>query len=128
MATRKFQAQLREPMLHLQSAVIIDLHGEMNSTVDEAFNAAYDEADTQNPGTVILNFSDVDYINSTGIALIVGLLARARKGHRTLAVYGLSEHYMEIFNITRLADFMQIYPNEQSVMSEVASATHQSAQ
>ena len=61
------------------------------------------------PAAIVLNFQEVDYINSTGIALIVGLLAQARKSHRQLVVYGLSEHYQEIFRITRLSDFMQIY-------------------
>ena len=62
------------------------------------------------PQKVELNFSGVDYINSTGIALIVGLLARARAAHRPIAAVGLSEHYREIFTITRLSDFMEIRP------------------
>ncbi len=56
----------------------------------------------------MLNFAGVDYINSTGIALIVGLLAKARAAHTPLAATGLSEHYREIFTITRLSDFMEI--------------------
>jgi anti-anti-sigma factor len=66
---------------------------------------------------VLLNFSNVEYINSTGIALIVGVLAQARKAHLSLLTYGLSEHYREIFEITRLADFMHIYPDEASALS-----------
>ena len=56
--------------------------------------------------TVVLNFEDVEYINSTGIALIVGLLAQARAQRVQISACGLSEHYREIFEITRLADFM----------------------
>jgi anti-anti-sigma factor len=66
---------------------------------------------------ILLNFSDVDYINSTGIALIVGLLAQARKSHRKLVVYGLSDHYVQIFQITRLSDFMDIYQDELSALA-----------
>jgi anti-anti-sigma factor len=55
---------------------------------------------------VLLNFSGVEYINSTGIALIVGVLAQVRKAKRHLSTFGLSDHYTEIFQITRLADFM----------------------
>ena len=43
--------------------------------------------------TVVLDFADVDYINSTGIALIVGLLAKARRSTATVRAFGLSEHY-----------------------------------
>jgi anti-anti-sigma factor len=111
--------QLEAGVRHRQGIATIDLHGEINSFAEEALLAAYKEAEANNPEIVVLNFSDVDYINSTGIALIVGLLARARKAHRRLAVFGLSEHYVEIFNITRLADFMMVFPDEASLMAEM---------
>jgi len=107
-----FSAQVRA----LDGSAAIDLHGEINSTADTALLAAYSQAEAISPRKIILNFSDVSYINSTGIALIVGLLARARKSHCTLVVYGLSDHYVEIFQITRLADFMTIFPDEASAV------------
>ena len=118
MATRVFEATVRQEQPRV---MILDLHGEIDSFAEESLNAAYTQAEAENPGTILLNFSDVDYINSTGIALIVGLLARARKAHRTLLSCGLSDHYVEIFNITRLADFMKVYPDEASAMAGSAS-------
>ncbi len=99
-----------------QDAALLGLHGEINAFADTALNAAYAEADQYNPSTVVLDFSDVDYINSTGIALIVSLLGQARKRNRRLAVFGLSDHYVEIFQITRLSDFMSIYPDKLSAL------------
>lgn len=121
MPSRAFEAAIRGPVVHLKGAVIIDLHGEVNGTVEAQLNAAFDQAEAARPQTIVLNFTDVDYINSTGIALIVGLLSRARKAKRQLTVFGLSAHYMELFNITRLADFMHIYPDEESVVNSIAS-------
>jgi anti-anti-sigma factor len=65
---------------------------------------------------VVLNFVDAGYINSTGIALIVGLLARARMHSIPIRAYGLSPHYREIFEITRLADFLAIQNDEDSAV------------
>ncbi len=111
-AATNFSAQVRtEPGL-----ATIDLAGDINAFAEEALNHAYSEVEQFSPSTIVLNFSHVGYINSTGIALIVSLLARTRKAHRTLSVWGLSDHYLEIFQITRLADFMNIYPDEASVM------------
>jgi anti-anti-sigma factor len=56
----------------------------------------------------VLDFANVDYINSTGIALIVRLLAEARRDHREVIALGLSDHYREIFRITRLSDYLTI--------------------
>src|ERR671914_588961 len=109
---------------HLEASVrrepggaVLDLRGEINGFGQEALDAAYAEAEKGDPAAIILNFEEVDYINSTGIALIVGLLAKARASKRRLLVYGLSDHYVEIFEITRLSDFMGVFPDEQSAMS-----------
>ena len=113
MTPQSFSAQVRTE----NQRVVIDLHGEINAQADQALNQAYAEADEQNPEVIVLNFSGVDYINSTGIALIVGLLAQTRKTHRRLVVYGLSDHYVQIFQITRLSDFMDIFQDETSALA-----------
>jgi len=98
----------------------IDMAGDIDGFAEEAINAAYSDAEANDPQTVMLNFSKVHYINSTGIALIVGLLARARGKHINLVTYGLSDHYVEIFTITRLSDFMTIAPDEVSALAQIA--------
>ena len=96
---------------------IIDMHGELDGFAEDALNAAYSDAISKEPGGVLLN-----YINSTGIALIVGLLAQARKRHLRLLTSGLSDHYQEIFRITRLADFMSMVADEQAALVEIQAA------
>jgi anti-anti-sigma factor len=114
MTGNSFNAKIRnQPGL-----AVIDLTGEINAFAEEGLNAAYLQAEELDPGTVVINFKEVSYINSTGIALIVGLLAKARQAHRRMVVFGLSDHYVEIFQITRLADFMAIYPDEASALAE----------
>jgi len=57
---------------------VIDLAGDINRGAEEALEAAWAQAVAERPDAVVLNFEAAGYINSTGIALIVGLLARAR--------------------------------------------------
>ena len=113
MPAKSLEAQVR----HQPAVAIIDLHGEINAFAEDRLNAAYAEAESRAPDVILLNFSDVDYINSTGIALIVSLLARARKAKRRLLACGLSDHYVEIFQITRLVDFMNVFPDEKSALA-----------
>lgn len=113
MPARTLEANVR----HQRPRVaVVEMHGEINGFAEDVLNAAYAEAEREGPETILLNFADVDYINSTGIALIVSMLARARASHRRLLACGLSEHYVEIFNITRLADFMSVFPDEASAL------------
>ncbi len=113
MSKQPFRAEVQ----FQDKAALIALHGEINAFADSALSAAYAEAEKHNPATIVLDFNDVDYINSTGIALIVSLLGQARKSNRRLAVFGLSDHYVEIFQITRLVDFMSIYPDRLSALT-----------
>jgi anti-sigma B factor antagonist len=100
---------------------VIDLHGEIDIGAEGSLAAAYTEAASSDPKAVVLNFAGVDYINSTGIALIVGVLARARKERRAISACGLMEHYREIFQITRLSDFMGIYPDEETAAGSMSA-------
>ena len=103
------------------SVAVLELTGELNAAADDELNGAYETAIGANPKTVLLNFDAVSYINSTGIALIVGLLAEARKSDRKIMACGLSEHYKEIFEITRIADFVSIFDDEQAAVGAVGS-------
>jgi len=87
---------------------VLELCGDINGFAEDALHEAFDEAETHGGSEIRFDFDQVTYINSTGIALIVGLLARARKSKRAIVATGLSEHYREIFTITRLSDFMEI--------------------
>jgi anti-sigma B factor antagonist len=116
MAVRHLNVEVR-----LDTGVaVLDLMGEINGFAEESLNMSYAEADAKETNTILLNFEEVDYINSTGIALIVGLLAKARATHKRLLACNLSEHYVEIFNITRLSDFMSVFPDEESAVEEAS--------
>ncbi len=95
---------------------VIDLAGDVNRDAEATLESAWVQATAERPDAVVLNFEGAGYINSTGIALIVGLLARARARAIPILAYGLTPHYREIFEITRLADFLAITGDEDSAV------------
>jgi anti-anti-sigma factor len=113
MTTSELQANVRVR----DGVALIDLTGDLNSSAEDALNEAYAQATTGGTGSVVLNFERAEYINSTGIALIVGLLAQARTSQVQVTAFGLTDHYREIFEITRLADFMTITDDEDRAVS-----------
>jgi anti-anti-sigma factor len=108
MATRELEVTLQQR----DGAAVLVLHGDVNASAEPALQSAYAEAAAANPSALVLDFAGTEYINSTGIALIVGLLAQARTREIEVRASGLSDHYREIFEITRLADFMTIEEGE----------------
>ena len=113
MTTSELQAAVRER----DGVALIDLAGDVNAAAEGVLNDAYARATEGGTGSVVLNFQRAEYINSTGIALIVGLLAQARTNGVEVKAFGLSDHYREIFEITRLADFMTIADNEERAVN-----------
>ena len=113
MTTSELQATVRER----DGVAVIDLTGDLNSSAEDALNQAYAQATGAGADAVVLNFERAEYINSTGIALIVALLAQARAKDVQVKAFGLTDHYREIFEITRLADFMTITDDENRALS-----------
>jgi anti-anti-sigma factor len=106
MKATQFGADVR----HEDGVAVLELSGDVSAAADGSLQLAYGEVAAE--PVVVLDFAAVDYINSTGIALIVGILAAARKGGQEVRARGLAEHYREIFRITRLSDFMTILDDE----------------
>jgi anti-anti-sigma factor len=119
MSASELEAAVRER----DGVAVIDLVGDVDASAEEALDDAYARATASGPAAVALNFERAEYINSTGIALIVGLLVKARTHGIEVKAFGLSEHYREIFQITRLADFMTITDNERRAISGATGGT-----
>jgi len=102
--------------------VTITLSGDINVNAADGLAAAYADAAARGAQLIVLDFSGSGYINSTGIALIVRLLADARGAGREVHAAGLSPHYTEIFRITRLSDHMHIEDADANVATQGPAA------
>ena len=98
---------------------IIDLSGELSASAGEALDRVFVQARQQNPSIILLNFGGVSYINSTGIALIIGLMMQATKAGLRLMACGLTDHYEKIFQLARLSEYIGMFPDEANALSGV---------
>jgi anti-sigma B factor antagonist len=104
MDDRRFDARVETTGDDVQ----LRMQGDLDSRAEASLGEAYGAVSATGRDRLTLDFGDVDYINSTGIALVVRLLADARRDGRGVRAVGLTPHYREIFRITRLSDFMDI--------------------
>jgi anti-sigma B factor antagonist len=93
---------------------IIDIHGDVTPAAEEALMGVYGRVNGAR--TVVLNFTELDYMNSGGIGLLVTLLVRAQRQKQQLLAYGLSSHYRQIFELTRLDDAIAIHEDEHAAL------------
>lgn len=96
---------------------IIDIMGEVNAFAENALMDAYTQATSNGARQIVLNFSELAYMNSSGIGLLVTLLIRVNRQKQRLVACGLSEHYQQIFELTRLNEAIMIYPSEAEALA-----------
>ncbi len=96
---------------------IIEVEGDITGFVENELMDAYAESSTPTTRNIILNFSGLEYMNSTGIGLLVTLLIRVNRQGQSMLAYGLSEHYQHIFELTRLTDAIGIFGSEAEALA-----------
>jgi anti-anti-sigma factor len=102
------------------STSIIAVTGAVTAACEGALMEAYGQAAGSTVKHVLLDFRELEYLNSSGIGLIVTLLVRANRQGQKLAAFGLSDHYRHIFELTRLSDAIAIHDGEQTALRAVA--------
>jgi anti-sigma B factor antagonist len=105
----KLQMTVRNSSDH---ARVIDISGEVTSAAETRLMEAYNQATENQANAIILNFENLEYMNSGGIGLLVTLLIRAQRNGQRLLAYGLNEHYRQIFELTRLNEAIGVYADE----------------
>lgn len=100
---------------------VIDIQGEVTGYSENALMDAYTQAANGNTQAIILNFTQLEYLNSSGIGLIVTLLIRTQRQKQKLMACGLNEHYQEIFKLTRLNEAIGIFESESDALTAVGN-------
>jgi anti-sigma B factor antagonist len=107
------QGTLSMGVRHIDEKVaVLDIQGEITAASEDALGESYAEAGENGARAVILNFTGLEYMNSGGIGVLVTMLVRANRAKQKLLAFGLTEHYRQIFELTRLDEAIRIYDTE----------------
>ena len=99
---------------------VIELAGEVTGASEAALSEAYERAATDDTRAVVLDFGGLQYMNSSGIGLLVTLLVRANRNRQRMLAFGLSDHYRQIFELTRLDEAIAIHETEDAALAAAA--------
>jgi anti-anti-sigma factor len=91
------------------TASVIHIEGDITAAAENKLMDAYNQASQNGTKGIILDFNQLNYMNSSGIGLLVTLLIRAKRQNQKLMAVGLSEHYQQIFELTRLNEAIAIH-------------------
>lgn len=98
-------------------ATIVEVVGDIDLHSSPEFQRALLTVLDENPQRVVINLSGVPYMDSSGVASLVKLLSRVRKGGVDLYLVSLSERVRSIFQITRLDSVFDIRATEAEALA-----------
>ena len=101
----------------VDGVAVVDITGQITRFAEGVLADAHEQATRKGANAVLLNFTDLDYMNSSGIGLLVTLLVRAQRNGQELGAFGLTDHYREIFQLTRLDEAIAVYGDEAAALA-----------
>jgi anti-sigma B factor antagonist len=104
---------------HSDQARVIVIKGDITAASEDVLMDAYGRASGDSVKAIVLSFAELDYMNSGGIGLLVTLLVRAQRQRQRVLAYGLSDHYRQIFELTRLDEAVAIHDSEEDALAAV---------
>ena len=116
------QAQITMDVRRVSAKVsVVDVKGELTAFAEGVLMDAYGQASEGGVRGIVMNFEGLEYMNSSGIGLLVTLLIRVNREKQKLLIYGLSDHYQSIFQITRLDDAIAIHDSEEDAVKAAST-------
>lgn len=97
---------------------LIDIKGDVTAVTGEHVERAYQHLCANNLHKLVLCFDPTSYINSGGIAVVIGIAAEGREKGQRIRVTGLSPHFQKIFDMVGLTKYTEIFPSESAALEQ----------
>ena len=95
---------------------ILAIAGDVTPVTGEVIEAAYKKASAAGARKFLLLFNGENYINSGGIAILIGITAESRAAGQVIRVAGLSDHFRKIFAMVGLTKYAQVFLSEEEAL------------
>ena len=107
--------QLKSPSGY--PVAVLRFEGDIASTSKDAVLGAYEALPREATKLILLDFTRVDYINSSGIALVIQLLIQATHAGQTVCAFGLSAHFTKVFTMVGITKYARLFPNQAEALA-----------
>ena len=99
------------------SVLVAEAAGEIDLHRSADFQRGLIALVEQRPGTIVLDLTGVAYMDSSGVASLVKLLARVRREKIGLKLVGMSRRVQSVFQITKLDTVFEIHRTMEEALS-----------
>jgi anti-sigma B factor antagonist len=91
--------------------VRVSLKGELDISSAPRLEDDLSRIEADEPATIVLDLSGLDFMDSTGLRLLIGADSRAREAGRRLVLIQGNEMVQRVLRVTRLDERLEIVPD-----------------
>ena len=99
------------------AVTVLRFEGDIASTSKEAVLGTYQELPKETVKLILLDFTKVDYINSSGIALVIQLLIEAANAGQKICAFGLSAHFTKVFTMVGIPKYAGLFASQNEALA-----------
>ena len=107
--------QLTSPVGH--PVAVLRFEGDIASTSKDAVLGTYQALPKETSKLVLLDFTKVDYINSSGIALVIQMMIEAANSGQKVYAFGLSAHFTKVFTMVGITKYAGLFPTQAEALT-----------
>ena len=107
--------QLTSPAGH--PVTVLRFEGDIAITSKDAVLGTYQALPKETVRLVLLDFSKVDYINSSGIALVIQMMIEASNSAQMIYAFGLSAHFTKVFTMVGITKYAGLFPGQAEALA-----------
>ena len=96
---------------------VLRFEGDIASTSKDAVLGTYQALPKATAKLILLDFTKVDYINSSGIALVIQLLIEASNSSQKVYAFGLSPHFVKVFTMVGITKYAGLFPSQAEALA-----------
>ncbi|MCG6923091.1 MAG: STAS domain-containing protein [Acidobacteriota bacterium] len=106
-----------------QDVVILDLKGKLTAGLgDQLLRDAIDELLAENKGHIVINLSEVSFLDSAGVGELVAGLRTARRFGAELKLLNVGERVYSTLDMARLLPTFEIFEDEGEAVRSFGAA------
>lgn len=102
-------------------AVILKLSGEIDLHASPALREELQKCASEKVGVLLVDFSGVEYIDSSGLATFIEYVRSVSANHGKIALFGLREKVRTIFDLVRLNELFTITDTAEAARAALAA-------
>ena len=100
---------------------VLHIKGQLSFQSSENIFENYAKITAEPNSRILISFAETEYINSSGVSVLVEILRQAKKENKNIEFSDLNQNLQNVFNIIGLSSYITIHQNIKEALASPPS-------